>query len=236
MEDKRKESGGRGLTRRQFVQATTAAAATSGAALDFVANADKALAYEGVSGYTISTTTCPYCSVGCGQRVVKRDSDGAVVDIYGDFESPFNNGGLCAKGAGAFQLANNPRRVGAWTFPRTYNGATMAAHPVNSVFAARAETGSGGGEDDFSAGVAYKRTGNGAWSQVGLTYALDQAAAGLVTARSHDSAGWDPGSGKYNSKSVAFFGSSHLNNEPNFVYRKLIAEFGTSNVEHQARI
>ncbi len=40
----------------------------------------------------------------------------------------------------------------------------------------------------------------------------------------------------YNSKGVAFLGSSHMNNEPNYLYRKLIANFGTSNTEHQARI
>jgi anaerobic selenocysteine-containing dehydrogenase len=40
----------------------------------------------------------------------------------------------------------------------------------------------------------------------------------------------------YNSKAVAFFGSSHMNNESNYIYRKMIANFGTSNVEHQARI
>ena len=40
----------------------------------------------------------------------------------------------------------------------------------------------------------------------------------------------------YNSKAVAFFGSSHMNNESNYIYRKLVANFGTSNVEHQARI
>ena len=40
----------------------------------------------------------------------------------------------------------------------------------------------------------------------------------------------------YNSKSVAFFGSSHMNNESNYMYRKIIANFGSSNVEHQARI
>jgi predicted molibdopterin-dependent oxidoreductase YjgC len=40
----------------------------------------------------------------------------------------------------------------------------------------------------------------------------------------------------YNSKGVAFLGSSHMNNESNYIYRKLIANFGTSNTEHQARI
>jgi type V secretory pathway adhesin AidA len=47
----------------------------------------------------------------------------------------------------------------------------------------------------------------------------------------------NPGSGAdSNAKTVQFFGSSHMNNEPNYLYRKLIATFGTSLVEHQARI
>jgi predicted molibdopterin-dependent oxidoreductase YjgC len=40
----------------------------------------------------------------------------------------------------------------------------------------------------------------------------------------------------FNSKSVAFLGSSHMNNEQNYTYRKMIAQFGSSNTEHQARI
>ena len=59
---------------------------------------------------------------------------------------------------------------------------------------------------------------------------MTEIAAGLVTAR-----GALPTT-TYNSKGVAFFGSSHMNNEPNYLYRKIIANFGTSNVEHQARI
>jgi anaerobic selenocysteine-containing dehydrogenase len=35
---------------------------------------------------------------------------------------------------------------------------------------------------------------------------------------------------------VQFFGSSHINNEQNYLYRKIVADFGTSQVEHQARI
>ncbi len=72
------------------------------------------------------------------------NATGKVIDIYGDFESPMNAGGLCAKGAGAFQLVTNPRRIGAWPAP----------HPVNNVFAAATT------DDDLS-GVAYKRIANG---------------------------------------------------------------------------
>jgi anaerobic selenocysteine-containing dehydrogenase len=224
-------SGDSGMTRRGFLAVAGTAAAAAACSFEFAGNPQKAAAYEGQTGpngFTILPTTCPYCSASCGQRVVvKNDASGnptqEVVDIYGDPDSPMNSGGLCAKGAGALQLVKNSRRVGAW--PGT--------HPVNAAFAARAETGDGSrGASDFSNGVAYRRVGNSEWQQVGLDYAMDQAAAGLVTARASDAAGWAAG----NSKSVAFFGSSHINNDPGWVYRKLVANFGTSNIEHQARI
>jgi formate dehydrogenase major subunit len=209
-----KDSGHSGaweVSRRDFLKTTTAAAVAAGCGLSIAYDPEKAAAYEDNPDYTVSTTTCPYCSASCGQRVVV-DASNNVVDIYGDFESPMNSGGLCAKGAGSLQLVNNRRRIGAFT----------GTHPANSVFAA----------DGTSNGVAYKRTGNGAWAPMDLQLALDDIADGMVAARNADAAGWAAG----NSKSVAFFGSSHLNNEPNYVYRKLIANFGTSNVEHQARI
>lgn len=205
------QGGGWEVSRRDFLKTTAAAAAAATCGLGFAYDPEKAAAYEGKAGYTITSTTCPYCSASCGQRVVKDNGTGKVIDIYGDFESPMNTGGLCAKGAGSLQLVNNSRRIGAYT----------GSHPVNSVFAA----------DGTSNGVAYKRTGNGAWSAMDLQTAFGEIATGMVTARTAD---WNATNN--NSKSVAFFGSSHLNNEPNYVYRKLIANFGTSNTEHQARI
>lgn len=216
------------LSRRDFLKATAATAA-AGCVLDFAYDPDKAAAYEDNPAYTVKTTTCPYCSASCGQRVVVRNSDQQVVDLYGDFESPMNSGGLCAKGAGSIQLVNNPRRIGAW--PTT-------PHPVNNVFASRPETQDGatpGDIDDFRMGVAYRRQGNGAWSRVGLEFALNDIAAKMKAAR--DANGNAPSRANgFNSKQVAFFGSSHMNNEENYLYRKLIANFGTSNTEHQARI
>ena len=199
----------KGLSRRDFLKAS-AAATVAGCAFEFW-GAEQALAYEDNPAYKIYTTTCPYCSASCGQRVVTKVSDGSVVDIYGDFESPMNSGGLCAKGAGSIQLVTNTRRIGAWTTP----------HPTNPVFTA----------DGTSNGVAYKRTGNGPWSAVALQTAMDDIAAKMVAAR-----GAVTDANGYNSKGVAFLGSSHMNNEPNYLYRKLIANFGTSNIEHQARI
>lgn len=212
---------GQGLSRRDFLKATAATVAAGGVA-DFAFNADKAMAFEGNPDYTIRTTTCPYCSASCGQRVVVRNSDQEVVDLYGDFESPYNSGGLCAKGAGSFQLVTNPRRLGAYTFPMLYQKNTLAAHPEAAAFAAS-------GTDP----VIYKRTGNGTWSSMTMAAGLAEIAPALVSARGSFTAGEWSG---YNSQSVAFFGCSHMNNEENYLYRRLIAQFGTTNTEHQARI
>lgn len=57
----------------------------------------------------VSTTICPYCSVGCSILVYTKD--GKVVNIEGDPESPINEGTLCPKGASLYQLANNPYRA-----------------------------------------------------------------------------------------------------------------------------
>ncbi len=209
-----------GISRRDFLKTTAAATAVVGCGLDFAYDAEKASAYEGhPDEYTITTTTCPYCSASCGQRVVKVKGSNEVIDIYGDFESPFNAGGLCSKGAGSLQLVNNTRRIGAFTGT---NPVPNIDGSMDNVFAA----------DGTANGVAYKRTGNGNWAPMGLQAAFDEIAPALMTARASDTVGWAAG----NSKSVAFFGSSHINNEPNWMYRKLVAEFGTSNTEHQARI
>ena len=51
---------------------------------------------------------CPYCAVGCGQKVYVRDE--RVVHIEGDPDSPISRGRLCPKGAASEQLVNSPLR------------------------------------------------------------------------------------------------------------------------------
>jgi formate dehydrogenase major subunit len=51
---------------------------------------------------------CPYCAVGCGQRVYAKD--GKVVHIEGDPDSPISRGRLCPKGAATEQYVNTPLR------------------------------------------------------------------------------------------------------------------------------
>src|SRR3954470_21028296 len=51
---------------------------------------------------------CPYCAVGCGQKVYV--SGEKVVQIEGDPDSPVSRGRLCPKGSASEQLVNNPGR------------------------------------------------------------------------------------------------------------------------------
>src|SRR5215203_73795 len=51
---------------------------------------------------------CPYCAVGCAQRIFIKN--GQIVDIEGDERSPINEGTLCPKGSNTFQLTVNPHR------------------------------------------------------------------------------------------------------------------------------
>jgi formate dehydrogenase major subunit len=50
------------------------------------------------------TTTCCYCSVGCGLICSVDKTTGKIFNIEGDSEHPINEGSLCAKGAGFFDL------------------------------------------------------------------------------------------------------------------------------------
>jgi formate dehydrogenase major subunit len=51
---------------------------------------------------------CPYCAVGCGQKVYVKDE--RVVQIEGDPDSPISRGRLCPKGSASERLVNNPMR------------------------------------------------------------------------------------------------------------------------------
>jgi formate dehydrogenase major subunit len=53
-------------------------------------------------------SVCPYCAVGCGQRVYVES--GRVTQIEGDPDSPISRGRLCPKGAASRQLVSSPSR------------------------------------------------------------------------------------------------------------------------------
>ena len=193
------------LSRRDFLKAGAAAAVVGATGADMMVTASRAVAADVAHTYT---STCPYCSAQCGQ-LVDVDASGNVLDVYGDWNSPTSRGGLCAKGAGAYQLVTNPRRLGVPEHTAAVDGF------------------------DFT-GTAWKRIGDGAWSEIAVDTAWGEVAATLATTRGTISqAAIDAGQNK---KTVQFFGCSHMNNEQNNLYRKIVANFGTSLVEHQARI
>ena len=51
---------------------------------------------------------CPYCAVGCGQKVYVKDEQ--VVQIEGDPDSPISRGRLCPKGSASKGFVTSPLR------------------------------------------------------------------------------------------------------------------------------
>ncbi len=51
---------------------------------------------------------CPYCAVGCGQKVYVKDEK--VIQIEGDPDSPISRGRLCPKGSASEKLVNSSTR------------------------------------------------------------------------------------------------------------------------------
>jgi formate dehydrogenase major subunit len=56
----------------------------------------------------VARSVCPYCAVGCGQRVFHKD--GKVTQIEGDPDSPISRGRLCPKGSASKNLVTSPLR------------------------------------------------------------------------------------------------------------------------------
>jgi formate dehydrogenase major subunit len=57
----------------------------------------------------VVASVCPYCAVGCGQRVFVKDE--RVVQIEGDPDSPISRGRLCPKGSASKSLVTSPARL-----------------------------------------------------------------------------------------------------------------------------
>jgi formate dehydrogenase major subunit len=56
----------------------------------------------------VARSICPYCAVGCGQRVYVKDEK--VIQIEGDPDSPISRGRLCPKGSASRALHEHPLR------------------------------------------------------------------------------------------------------------------------------
>lgn len=60
-------------------------------------------------GAQVARSVCPYCAVGCGQRI-SHDGE-KLISIEGDPESPVSRGRLCPKGSDSFELLTHSKRV-----------------------------------------------------------------------------------------------------------------------------
>jgi formate dehydrogenase major subunit len=97
-----------GISRRQFLQG----GALAGAALALSGKPGEASVDAPdlrTKGLKVTTTICPFCSVGCG--LIVHTKDGKVVNTEGDPQHPINQGALCPKGGALFQIANNEHRL-----------------------------------------------------------------------------------------------------------------------------
>src|SRR3954451_7805087 len=66
----------------------------------------------------VARSICPYCAVGCGQRVFVKDE--RWVQIEGDPDSPISRGRLCPKGSASLQLVSHPQRLKTVKYRRPY--------------------------------------------------------------------------------------------------------------------
>ena len=63
-------------------------------------------------------SVCPYCAVGCGQRVYVQE--GRITQIEGDPDSPISRGRLCPKGAASHGYVTSPLREYKVKYRRPY--------------------------------------------------------------------------------------------------------------------
>lgn len=67
------------------------------------------------------STICCYCSVGCGLICSVDKTTGKIFNIEGDADHPINEGSLCAKGAGFFDLTEaNKHRLTKVLYRKPY--------------------------------------------------------------------------------------------------------------------
>jgi formate dehydrogenase major subunit len=66
----------------------------------------------------VARSICPYCAVGCGQRIYVKA--GEITQIEGDPDSPISRGRLCPKGAASRNYVQSPIREYRVKYRRPY--------------------------------------------------------------------------------------------------------------------
>jgi formate dehydrogenase major subunit len=140
-------------------------------------------------------SVCPYCAVGCGQKVYV--SDEKVTHIEGDPASPVSRGRLCPKGSASTQLVNAPGRVTT---------------------------------------VRYRRPYGTEWEDLDLETAMDMITDRVIETRRQTWQWYDDGLRVRRTMGIASLGGATLDNEENYLMKKLYTALGAVQVENQARI
>jgi formate dehydrogenase major subunit len=145
-------------------------------------------------------SVCPYCAVGCGQRIYVKRVEGRekVVQIEGDPDSPVSRGRLCPKGSASEQLVNSPGR---------------------------------------QTKVLYRAPGARDWQHLDREAAIDMVADRFIESRRRT---WqqrdDKGRLLRRTMGIASLGGATLDNEENYLIKKLFTAAGAIQIENQARI
>jgi formate dehydrogenase major subunit len=147
----------------------------------------------------VVSSICPYCAVGCGQKVYVSAVNGkdTVTQIEGDPDSPVSRGRLCPKGAASKQLVTTPSR---------------------------------------QTKVLYRRPYGKAWESLGLDQAMNMIAERVLATRA---ASWQQehdGKRARRTMGIASLGGATLDNEENYLMKKLWTALGAIQIENQARI
>jgi len=104
-------SGGAGVSRRDLLRLTTrGAGGLTLLGLVDVPAARAATEEMKLSEVSEFTTSCNFCSCGCGMIATVRD--GKLITMEGDVDHPVNGGSLCVKGISMFATHASPKRLG----------------------------------------------------------------------------------------------------------------------------
>jgi formate dehydrogenase major subunit len=144
----------------------------------------------------IAHSVCPFCAVGCAQKVYVKD--GKVTQIEGNPDSPISRGRLCPKGSASKQLVTGPQRLTK---------------------------------------IRYRPPYATEWQDLDLDTAMDMVADRVLDARAR---GWeDFDSDRHTLRrtlGLASLGGATLDNEENYLIKKLFTAMGALQIENQARI
>jgi formate dehydrogenase major subunit len=159
----------------------------------------EAAAPRTASADRVVASICPYCAVGCGQKVYVSAIGGkdTVTQIEGDPDSPVSRGRLCPKGAASKQLVTTPSR---------------------------------------QAKVLYRRPFGKAWEPLSLEAAMEMIADRVVATRAQTWQDERDGKAVRRTTGIASLGGATLDNEENYLMKKLWTALGAIQIENQARI